>query len=165
MTLTCTDTCCINNLINGGAVDTVVATTHRRLCVEGLVHDEVIQNREQLEKLIASGAIGEIPGGEILASEVGKVAEKYNIGLGEAECIAIGKKKNVAVASDDLRARRAAVEELGRSSVTGTLGLLREAVAKQGMTPEQAFAAYNLMVANGAYLPKVPNAQFFAETA
>jgi predicted nucleic acid-binding protein len=165
MTLTCTDACCINNLINGKAVDAVAAANHRRFCVEGIIQDEVIQNREELERLIRSGLVQEFLGDNVKASEVGDVAAKHNIGLGEAECIAIGKKAGANVASDDSRARRAATNELGERRVTGTLGLLREAVARKTMTPSQAFESYRRMVEKGGYLPKVDDESFFIRVA
>ena len=51
-----------------------------------------------------------ISGSTVFASEVGDVAATYNLGLGEAECIAIAKKNGFTVASDDGSARKAAVK-------------------------------------------------------
>ena len=52
-------------------------------------------------------------------------------------------------------ARRRATELLGADRVSGTLGLLKEAVAESLMTKTAAFAAYEQMRAAGGFLPQI----------
>jgi predicted nucleic acid-binding protein len=110
--------------------------------------------------MVGRGALTVVSGTTIFASEVLQVVDKYLLGLGEAECIAIGLKLNSSVASDDFRARRAAVTELGRSRVVGSIGLLREAVHAGALTSAAATAAYEEMRKHGAFLPRLEATYF-----
>lgn len=160
MILACTDACCAINLINGGILSVVSQLPHIRLCMQGLVEDEIGEGFAQIAQLVAEGCFDLVSGDKILASEVGAIAERYNIGLGESECIAIGKKFACAVASDDRKARGAATVELGQSRVTGSIGLLKSSVSGGLISSEQAYASYQKMVREGAFLPRIERTFF-----
>jgi len=49
---------------------------------------------------------------------------------------------------------------LGESRLTGSIGLLREAVKAGLLTQAEAFAAYRLMRERGGFLPAVGEAEF-----
>lgn len=155
----CADSCCIINLLNGKALEVLVSPDHP-IRFQGLVEEELERHREELEPLLRTGAIVLISGDEIFASEVGAIAEKHNIGAGEAECIVIGNKFGMSVATDDGKARTAVLSELGKDRVTGSLGLLRNAVLNGKIDASAAYAIYERMKATGAFLPSVEKSFF-----
>lgn len=70
---------------------------------------------------------------------------------GEAECLAMAKKRAWVFASDDLAARRLAQQE--GVAVTGTLGVLQKLVATQLLTLDEADAQLAVMVGRGYRTP------------
>lgn len=160
MIMTCVDACCLLNLIRGDFVSAVVVSATRSLCCQGLVIDEIVSDAPALARLIRSGALTEISGGQIFSSQLGAMAAAHNIGLGEAECIVIAKDLACSLASDDKRARTAAVAELGKARVTGSIGLIREAVAGGVVELDDAYLAYSKMINAGAYLPNLAQDKF-----
>jgi predicted nucleic acid-binding protein len=155
MKTVCTDACCAINLIKGDAIELISRLSNIRLCMQGLVEDEIGTSFSLIAALADRGKFALVSGDEILASEVGSVANRYNIGLGESECIVIGKKFNWDVASDDKKARSAAHTELGKNRVTGSIGLLKKAVADGLVNQTEAFEIYKKMVAGGGFLPRL----------
>lgn len=155
MNIACADACCAINLINGNALEIVSDLSNLTLCIQGLVEDEIGEGYGRFEKLIAVGKIQLISGDDIRASEVSAVAGRYNIGLGESECIVIGKKYNCGVASDDRKARIAAESELGQGRIIGSVGLLKKAANEGLIDPASAYSIYQAMRKAGGFLPKV----------
>ena len=155
MAVTCTDACCILNLMNGHVLDVVAQLPDVKLCIQGLVEDEIGSGYDHVARLVSVGRFSLISGEQILASEVGAIAERYNIGLGESECIVIGKKFDYLVASDDRRARDAAASELGKGKVTGSIGLLISSINGGLISPEIAYASYKKMIEGGGFLPRL----------
>jgi predicted nucleic acid-binding protein len=163
MIFTCTDACCAINLINGCIIDVIAQLAQVKLCMQGLVEDEIGASCfAEIARLAAAGRFDLVSGDTILASEVGAIAERYNIGLGESECIVIGKKYDCQFASDDRKARSAAAVELGRERVIGSIGLLKSSVVEGLISPIQAFASYRKMLDGGAFLPRIDQ-KFFRE--
>src|SRR3954470_4226896 len=115
MDLTCTDTCCLINLIRGEVLDLAATTLEREICIQGLVEDELKADAEQVRLLVEAGKIRLVSGADLFASEVGIIASSYNLGLGEAECLALARKVGCSLASDDGKARRTAIAELGKT--------------------------------------------------
>jgi predicted nucleic acid-binding protein len=152
---TCIDACCLINLANCGAIEVIVDSRKRKLACQGLVEDEVREGDGGIEALFRSGLVRTLSGDLLNASEVQKIIEQYNLGVGESECIAIGKKLSWCVASDDKRARDAARKELGEGRVTGSLGLLRESVSVGLLSRDGAYRFYAEMRRHGAFLPHV----------
>jgi predicted nucleic acid-binding protein len=150
---TCADACCLINLNNGAVLEKIATAGHRKLVYQGLVEDELHSPAAAVRKLTAEGALTRISGSNIFASEISSIIRKYDLGLGESECIAIGVKYGMVVASDDGKARAAASNEVGRARVTGSIGLLKEAVSTGALTSGEAYRAYSLMVGAGAFFP------------
>ncbi len=82
------------------------------------------------------------------------------LGPGETECILAAKSMGCAVACDDGAARRVIEREIGVTRTTGTVGLLREAVAAGLLTAQEAFVAYEQMKRLGGFLPRISMADF-----
>jgi predicted nucleic acid-binding protein len=162
MKMVCTDACCAINLIKGDAIELVSGLSNIKLCMQGLVEDEIGENFPLISSLADRGKLALISGDKILASEVGSVASRYNIGLGESECIVIGKKFDWDVASDDRKARSAAHRELGKDRVTGSIGLLKNAITDRLVTQKEAFEIYKKMVTGGGFLPRLQLHDFMA---
>jgi predicted nucleic acid-binding protein len=160
MKLVCTDACCAINLIKGEAIELMADLRSIKLCMQGLVEDEIGESFASIASLAARGKFSLVSGDKILASEVGSVANRYNIGLGESECIVIGRNLNCNIASDDRKARSAAHSELGKDRVTGSVGLLKTAIVDGLVTQKQAFEIYQKMVDGGGFLPKLQISDF-----
>jgi predicted nucleic acid-binding protein len=141
--------------MNGDVLKVISAASHQRICFQGLVEDEIISRAAELVQLVQEKHVDIVSGEDLLASEIAAIVTQYNIGLGEAECILIGKKKQWRVASDDRKARLAATAEVGANQVTGSLGLLREVVGLGAISRSDAFDAYRQMRKLGGFLPAV----------
>ena len=128
----------------------IAQPTTVKLWVQGLVEDEVGDGFVHIERLATEGLFELVSGDKILASEVGTIEDRYNIGLGESECIVIGKKYDCMIASDDNKARNAAAIELGEARVTGSLGLFRSSVISRLISHAEAFSSYRRMMKEAA---------------
>jgi len=84
----------------------------------------------------------------------------YGLGEGETECLTFGAAADFVVCCDDRRARRMLAQELGEGRVTGSLGLMKDAVAIGRLSVAEVMAAYERMKAAGAFLPNVDQAFF-----
>lgn len=160
MILTCVDTCCILNSTKADFFGIIAVGLNRIFYIQGIVEDELNEVDDFGLELIQAGLLHSISGSTVFASEVGDVAANYNLGLGEAECIAIAKKNGFTVASDDGNARKAAAKELGREKIIGSLGLVVETVKSGIIDPSTAASGYDAMRRRGAFLPPVPNTYF-----
>jgi len=89
-------------------------------------------------------------------------AEKYALGDGETECLAFASIRPFDICCDDGRARAAVNAEIGELRLTGSLGLLREAIGVKLLDQEGAFAAYELMKQLGGFLPNMQREFFTA---
>ncbi len=85
---------------------------------------------------------------------------EWQLDNGETECILAAAEVGCSVACDDKAARKVIARVLGESRVTGSIGLLREAVQAGLLTQAEAFAAYQLMRQRGGFLPAVAQAEF-----
>lgn len=155
MNVACIDACCALNLIRGGVLEIVSGLSDLRLMVQGLVEDEMRTDFSHIERLVDAGRVEVMSGDKVMASEVSAIADRYNLGLGESECIAIGHKFGVGVASDDRRARYAAAQELGQDNVIGSIGLLKRGVGAGLISGQEAFLRYEEMKRCGAFLPSI----------
>lgn len=94
------------------------------------------------------------------AEEFEDALASWELGPGETECILAARSMDCAVACDDGAARRVIEREIGVARMTGTVGLLREAVAAGLLTAQQAFEAYEQMKRLGGFLPRKSLADF-----
>ncbi|MNL62292.1 hypothetical protein D3C87_1863010 [compost metagenome] len=79
----------------------------------------------------------------------------WALGPGETECILAAKASGSSVACDDGAARKVIEREIGLLRMTGTVGLVRDAVTTGLLTANEAFEAYQQMKRLGGFLPKL----------
>ena len=125
-----------------------------------IVIGECADMREWLDEQASKGLLAVIPDDALTPDEFAAFLSLYELGSGETECIALAKKLDLSVCTDDKAARRAAEEQLGKDRVIGSLRLLRECVCQGLLTPEAACAGYETMRASGAFLPSVAHSYF-----
>jgi predicted nucleic acid-binding protein len=82
------------------------------------------------------------------------------LGDGETECLLFTIDYGHSMASDDRKARTIAQSQIGGTRVTGSLGLLRNAVRAVKLSQQDAMTAYTRMQQAGAFLPTI-DATFF----
>lgn len=116
--------------------------------------------RAVLEEWVGNGVLTMLPDNALGSEEFADVLNSYGLGLGETECMALAKRQNLCVCTDDKAARRAAAEHLGEERVLGSLRLLRECVCHGLLSLQQAYAAYEAMKDQGAFLPPVSASYF-----
>ncbi|MGC1105481.1 MAG: hypothetical protein WA876_03005 [Candidatus Acidiferrales bacterium] len=108
----------------------------------------------------AQGSLAILPDDTLTPVEFAEVLNLYDLGLGETECIALAKQRELSVCTDDKAARKAAVQHLGEERAFGSLRLLRTCVCQGLLASQDAFLAYEMMKARGAFLPEVPLSYF-----
>lgn len=113
-----------------------------------------------IEKYVSGGRLTILLGRTITAAQFARLLERYELGLGETECIAHAEGRGLTVCTDDGAARRAAEAHLGAGRVVGSLALIRECVCSQMITSHEAYLAYELIRAKGAFLPDVTAGYF-----
>ena len=148
------DACSIINLINAGLLQRVVALASIEFHVgEMLLEDEILNDVQKIKvnTLVSDGKISVIET-TVPMSEFIKLKEKYNLGNGEVECIVLCKSLRYYISTDDLKARKSAIAELGKNAVKGTLFLIRELVINNYISCEDAMIAYKSMITKGAFL-------------
>jgi predicted nucleic acid-binding protein len=151
------DACSLINLINGGLLQKIVALASTQFHVgEILLEQEILDNVQKLKvnTLIANKDLSLLPS-NILLSQFIALKNKYGLGDGETECIALCKNLNFAISTDDLKARKCAKTELGSQFVFGSLYLMRELVRAGTISCQEALTAYKEMITHGGFLPNV----------
>jgi len=98
---------------------------------------------------------------DVTASLIAELKAKYKLGLGETECMALCKSCDKAICTDDFKARKFSVIELGEPRVFGSLLLLKESVNTSTLSCLEVLASYSLMIEKGAFLPKNLTADYF----
>ena len=156
------DACSIINLINGGLLQKVVTLASIQFHVgEILLEDEILNEVQKIKvnTLVVEGNISVLEA-SVSLSEFTRIKGRYNLGKGEVECIALCKRLQYSISSDDLKARNSAINELGKHAVKGTLFLIRELVRDGAISCEEAMTAYRSMIVKGAFLPTVDEHYF-----
>ncbi|SEO14061.1 hypothetical protein [Mucilaginibacter sp. OK283] len=157
------DSSSIFNLINGDCIDNLLSIEDHDFYVGDLIFDQEILNPLQMaiiETLINKGLIT-LLNSEVTASRILELQAKYNLGLGETECMAICSAKGFTICTDDLRARNCSKKEIGKECVIGSLSLLRDGVRSHIITCKEAIDKYMLMRAKGGFLPAGLNTDYF----
>jgi len=150
------DTSSIINLINGAVFDRVITMKGYRFFVgDQLLNKEVLNEVQKIiiEALIAKEKII-LLSSDITASLISDLKIKYRLGLGETECMALCLNTNKAICTDDFKARKFSVIELGEPLVFGSLSLLKESVSSGTISCTEVLASYTLMIEKGGFLPK-----------
>lgn len=157
------DTCAIINLINGNCLDKIFILNGYTFCVgEAVLEKEVLNDLQKtvLETFIEAGKI-KVLSSEISLSAITNLRDKYNLGLGELECLALCMNSNSLFCSDDNKARKCSTNELGKSRVIGSLHLVRQIVLESIVKCFEALEYYNVMILKGGFLPKNLDSDYF----
>jgi predicted nucleic acid-binding protein len=147
------DATVIINLINGGIFRTVIALPGYAFGCGSTVEGESSRDQIELNWAVKSRHLTILDDAVLTARDFEALVAQYGLGDGELECILFGRYHGMIICTDDSAARSAVLAEgLGLS---GTLGLMKFAVAAGALTKGQAHAAYDGMRQNGAFLPNI----------
>lgn len=156
------DASSVINLVNGGVFSTCLALSTRRFHIGPLVKAECANCAQALGQAVAAKTLVELGGDVLPASVYLRFAERHGLGDGETECIAFASIRSLDICCDDRRARAAIKEEIGAGRMTGSLGLLREAIGARLLDQAAAFGAYERMKQSGGFLPELQKEFFTA---
>ena len=150
------DTSVLVNCSNGGVLPIVFKLSKRTFVIPPAVAMEFeAGDIAALEEAGKAGRVTILNDADVPGALYLQLLRDWGLGEGETECIALASHAGAAFAADDRLARRRATEHLGTANVSGTLGLLKEAVAESLITKDDAFAAYQQMRAAGGFLPEI----------
>jgi predicted nucleic acid-binding protein len=113
-----------------------------------------------LDEQTAKGRLKILPGRTIAPTHFADILDRYELGLGETECIVHAGQLDLSVCTDDRAARAATMAHLGEARVLGSLRLIRECVCAGIITSGQAYVGYEMAVSQGAFLPIMPPSYF-----
>lgn len=153
------------NLVNGGILSRAFRLPGVRFLVSGMVVDEAKTISEVVNEAVATGWLDLLDADMIAMSMFTKAKKEMNLGDGETESILAAELIPCHFACDDRAARKFAKIRLGLSRVTGSIGLLQQAVNASLLLPEDASAAHRMMIAHGGYLPNLDGNYFDAYVA
>jgi len=156
------DASSVINLAAGRVLQKILAAPECAFSVGAVVHSELGNLRDTIDQLTQNGLICRMSGIDVSAAELRQKQLQHGIGPGEAECIIQAGRRPLIVCTDDRRARKIAEKVLGRTLVTGSIGLLKDAVQVGALTESEAWNAYTTMKAAGAFLPTLPVGFFSA---
>lgn len=143
------------NLANGGVLGDVLALNEFEFLVGEAVIEEIPSIAEEIKQVVAIGLLRFVDDNVITATAFSQAKQEMQLGDGETECILAAALMGCCIACDDKQARRAAKTRLKpEDRVTGSIGLLRALCAAGRISPEEALAAYQLMIERGGYLPE-----------
>lgn len=148
------------NLDNGEVFATVVALPGHSFQVSAEVLRESRTVAKAIKEAVERGHIRLVDDSTIDAQDFEDALAEWQLGPGETECILAAKATGCAVACDDGAARKVIEREIGAFRMTGTVGLVRDAVAAGLMTADAAFEAYRRMKRLGGFLPRLTLADF-----
>lgn len=158
--ITILDASTLLNLANGGVLSEVLAIEGRTYQVSGVVREESRTIAEAIDAAVEGGRIDLVDDTLISATEYADAKEAWQLGGGETECILAARALDCAVASDDGAARAVVTKMFGNARLTGSIGLLRDAVTAGKLTRDEAFRAYQSMRVRGGYLPDIAQEDF-----
>lgn len=148
------------NLDNGEILAVVLALPGRSFRISSEVLRESRTVAKAIKAAVERGDIDWVDDTAIDAKEYEDALGVWELGPGETECILAAKALGCSVACDDGAARKVIEREIGATRMTGTVGLLREAVAAGLVTAEEACEAYHQMKCLGGFLPKLSLSDF-----
>lgn len=148
------------NLDNGEVLAEVLSLPGKTFQISPEVRRESRTAAKAIKAAIERGDIHWVDDNSIDASEYEDARAFWELGAGETECILAAKALSCVVACDDGAARKVIESELGIANMTGTVGLLREAVSAGLLTAEESFDAYQKMKRRGGFLPKLALGDF-----
>lgn len=155
------DACSLINLHNGQVLEALASTASYKGCVGPLVRDECGSIAAEIAGLVGAGKLLLLADVSLTPAQFGTLLAAHGLGVGETECLAHAQEvEHLLISCDDGRARKVLREELGPARVTGTLGLLVQAVRDQLLPLNSAFASYVQMIAKGGFLPPISIDEF-----
>jgi predicted nucleic acid-binding protein len=160
--VTILDASALINLINGGVLGKVLNLPNRSFAVGPQVLGECATHREIIDPFLGQ-ALRVLSDDELSASLFFSLLERYELGIGETECLTLADQYDGGVCTDDRKARNMCTSKIGSDRVLGSVRLLREAVSADLLSPEEAIQAYQTMKARGAFLPDVPSDYFLPD--
>ena len=140
---------------NGEVLAAVLSLPGRTFQISPEVLRESRTVAKAINAAVERGDISWVDDTAIDAAEYQDALAIWELGPGETECILAAKSLGCTVACDDGAARKVIEDEIGLLRMTGTVGLLREAVLARLTTAEEAFEAYQQMKRLGGFLPKL----------
>lgn len=141
------------NLDNGNVLAKVLSLPGRTFQISPEVLRESRTVAQAIKAAVERGDIHMVDDTAIDAEEYEDARAVWELGPGETECILAAKAQGCSVACDDAAARKVIEREIGVPRMTGTVGLLREAVVAGLVSAEDAFKAYQQMKRLGGFLP------------
>jgi len=148
------------NLDNGDALAKVLSIPGRSFQVSTEVLRESRTVAAAIKAAVEQGQLALVDDSAIDANEYEDAIEKWQLGPGETECILAARSLGCSVACDDGAARKVIRREIGVGRLTGTVGLLRDAIAAGLTTAEAAFESYQQMKRSGGFLPDLTLTDF-----
>ncbi len=147
------DASCLLNLSHGSILRLVATRLNLSLKFGPLVYAECPTVHAELDELVASCDAVFLSDDDLPASIYVGFLEKYRLGAGETECLALASRTDDVIACDDAQARSVIETEFGRQRLTGTIGLLLRAGHQRLLTPTQVREAHRIMREQGGFLP------------
>jgi len=143
------------NLANGEVLSKILRLPDVTFQVSGVVRDESRTIAQAIDAAVEAGRLALVDDKLISVAKFLRAKAEWQLDNGETECILAASAIGCAVACDDKAARTVISKTLGDSRLTGSIGLLREAVRAGLLTQAEAFAAYRLMRERGGFLPAI----------
>jgi predicted nucleic acid-binding protein len=151
------DCCVISNFALAGSLDVIKVMYGNKAFIMNFVFVEIMRgiqiglaNLKLIQEALKNGWLKET---ELKASEEKALFESLSVslGLGEASCIAVAKKRALLFACDDRAARREA--SLLGIKLTGTLGILKKAIKRKIINLKKADLILRAMIEHGFRSP------------
>ena len=154
------DACTLINLANGEVLSKVLQLPGFFFHVSSVVRHESKSIAEAIDIAVANGRITLLDDTLISVSDFIRAKKELKLDDGETECILAAQALGCVVASDDGAARKLICEILGKERLSGSISLLRHAIADGAIDRKQAFFAYSLMRERGGFLPSLTENDF-----
>ena len=151
------DCCVISNFALSGSLFVIKAMYGNAAFISNFVSVEIMRgiqtghvNLKPIQEALMSGWLKERG---LKAREKKELFESLSVslGLGEASCIAVAKKRGLLFACDDRAARREA--NLLGIKLTGTLGILKKAIKRKIINLKKADLILRAMIEHGFHSP------------
>lgn len=154
------DSSSLINLANGSLLDAILSIPGLKAQIGPQVRDECASIAPLLNAMIGVGRIEVLDDDDLPASLFFQLRDTYGLGPGETECLAFASVGSQVVCCDDRAARSMIATEIGNKRVTGSLGLLIQAIHFGMIDLVEAFAKYEKMRLCGGFLPAWTLEQF-----
>ena len=143
------------NLANGEVLATVLRLPSTTFQVSSVVRDESRTIALAINAAVAAGRLALVDDKLISVAQFLRAKTEWQLDNGETECILAAMAIGCSVACDDKAARKVIAKVLGSDRLSGSIGLLREAVKTGLLVQADAYTAYRLMRERGGFLPEI----------